>query len=138
MRRILLNIIMVLTLTLPVMTSAGMAWAAPNPNDCPDPNTDAAKSQALQGIGETGTNCDSSGVNKTINTLVNILAMIVGAVGIIMVILAGFKYLTSGGDSTRVANAKSTLIYALIGIAIAALAEVLVHFVLFQTNKVGS
>jgi uncharacterized membrane protein YuzA (DUF378 family) len=60
--------------------------------------------------------------------------LIVGMAAVIMIIVAGLKFVTANGDSSRVASARNTLIYALIGIAIAALAQVLVHFVLSATN----
>jgi hypothetical protein len=53
-----------------------------------------------------------------------------------MIIYGGFRYITSGGDSGRVGNAKNTLIYAIIGLVIVALAQLIVHFVLNQATTV--
>lgn len=127
MRKLILNLMMVLSLAIPILAQPLPAQAACSGN--------SAKGQVLQGIGSTGGDCTDSGVNGVIHGIVNILSLVAGAIGVIMIILAGFKYITSGGDSNAVSNAKSTLVFALIGIAIAALAQVLVHFVLFQTNK---
>jgi hypothetical protein len=44
------------------------------------------------------------------------------------------RYITSGGDSTKVSGAKNTLIYAIIGLIIVALAQLIVHFVLGQAQ----
>ena len=52
----------------------------------------------------------------------------------VMIIIAGFKYVTSGGDTNGVASAKNTIIYAIIGIVVAALGQILVHFVLTTTQ----
>lgn len=128
MRRIFLQTILALSLVFPVLAQPMPAFAA-----CPGGND--AKGQVVQGIGSTGSACDDSGVTKAVHAAVNILSFVVGIVAIIMIILAGFKYITSGGEAARVGNAKSTLIYAIIGLAIAALAQILVHFVLFQTHK---
>ncbi len=62
--------------------------------------------------------------------IISIISIIVGIVAVIMIIYGGFRYITSGGDSGRVGNAKNTLIYAIIGLIIVALAQFLVHFVL--------
>jgi len=78
----------------------------------------------------TDTPDDSVSINSVISTLITILSFIVGLVAVIMIIVAGFKYTTAGGDSNKITSAKNTLIYALIGVAIAALAQVLVRFVL--------
>ena len=51
-----------------------------------------------------------------------------------MVIVGGMKYITANGDSGAFASARTTIIYALIGIAIVALAQVLVHFVFNETT----
>ncbi len=73
-------------------------------------------------------------LNTLIKTIVNLLSVLVGIVAVIMVIVGGFKYITSGGDSNRVSSAKNTIIYALIGLVIVALAQLIVRFVL---SKVG-
>jgi len=57
------------------------------------------------------------------------LSVIVGVAAVIMIILSGLRYITSGGDASKVGAAKSSLIYALIGLVIVALAQVIVHFV---------
>ncbi len=90
--------------------------------------------QVLTGAGEAGS-CGTTSINNLIKDIVNILSIIVGVVAVIMVIYGGLRYITSAGDGGRVAAAKSTLIYALIGLAIAALAQLIVHFVL---NKAAS
>ncbi len=100
--------------------------------DCPA--GDSAKGQVLNGVGETG-GCSDAGFSSAIKTIVNLISYIAGIIAVIMVVVAGIKYTTSGGDSGKVAAAKNTLIYALIGVAVAALAQFLVHFVLTQANN---
>jgi hypothetical protein len=65
--------------------------------------------------------------------IVNIFSLIVGIAAVIMIIVGGFRYITSGGDSNRVGGAKNTLIYAIVGLIIVALAQAIVHFVLSNT-----
>lgn len=93
--------------------------------------------QVLQGIGQTGSDCTDSGVSSAVSAVVKVLSFVAGAIAVIMIIVSAFKYITSGGDSNRVSSAKTTLIYALIGIAIAALAQILVNFVITQSNNVA-
>lgn len=59
-----------------------------------------------------------------------VLALIAGIASIIMVIVGGFKYVTSTGDSAKVSSAKDTILYAIIGAVIALLAHAIVTFVL--------
>lgn len=99
----------------------------------------ASKGAACQTLnnlnGQSGGCGDSSGVTGIFHAVVSILSIVVGVASVIMVIVGGFKFITSSGDSQKAASARSTIVYALIGVAVAALAQVLVHFVLFQTNK---
>jgi hypothetical protein len=132
MRRILTNILLVLTLSLsPSLLLAGSAYAAPA--TCGS-NSDA-KGQILNGIGETTTNCSDTGVKNLLASIVNILSLIVGVVVVISIISAGFKYITSGGEASKVANAKSTIIYALVGLVIVVLAQFIVRVVVHEAAQ---
>lgn len=63
-------------------------------------------------------------------TIVNILLYIIGAVAVIMLIIGGIRYVTSGGNAASVTAAKNTILYAIIGIIVALLAYAIVNFVL--------
>jgi hypothetical protein len=85
----------------------------------------------------SSTNVGESDIGKVAQGIVNIFSIIVGVVAVIMIIYGGFRYITSGGDSGSVGNAKNTLIYAIVGLIIVALAQLIVHFVLNQTSQVN-
>ena len=91
-----------------------------------------SKTQACQGISTGNSNpCgQSGGLDSIIKTIVDLLSVIVGIAAVIMIIVAGLKFVTSGGDANKAASARNTLIYALAGLTVAALAQILVHFVL--------
>ncbi len=82
--------------------------------------------------GATNTN-GGTDVNGLIRTTINLFSGIVGVVAVIMIVVAGFKYITSGGDSAKLTSAKNTLVYALIGIVIVVLSQSIVRFVLTKT-----
>ena len=86
----------------------------------------------------SGSSCPSDngtkGINGLLKKVVNVISAVVGVVAVVMIIVGGFKYITSGGESGNVSGAKNTIIYAIIGLVIVALAQVIVHFVLNQTN----
>ena len=77
----------------------------------------------------------SAGLQSIAATVTKLFSIIVGAISIIMIIYGGFRYITSGGDSGKVGSAKNTLIYAIIGLIIVALAQLLVRFVLSEANS---
>ncbi len=88
-------------------------------------------------------NCDDNGtgptgsLQKIAKQAVNIFSILVGIVAVLFVIYGGFRYITSGGDSGSVGNAKNTLIYALVGLVIVALAQMIVHYVLSAAATAG-
>jgi cytochrome bd-type quinol oxidase subunit 2 len=80
---------------------------------------------------------DATGkINRLIATIINLFSLIVGVVSVIMIIIGGFRYITSGGDSNNVTSAKNTILYAIIGLIIVALAQTIVRFVLRQVLEV--
>ncbi len=82
-----------------------------------------------------GTGSGTQQISNAAGDIVNIFSLIVGITAIIMIIFSGFRYITSGGDSGKVGNAKNGLVYAIIGLIVVALAQVIVHFVLSQTGE---
>src|SRR5581483_4205681 len=68
-------------------------------------------------------NQNNNSLASLAKTVVNIFSLIVGVVAVIMIIYGGFRYITSGGETTAVGNAKNTIIYAIIGLLLVALAQ---------------
>lgn len=107
----------------------------------PAPQSTAAK-DACDGLTQIDASHDCQSGDSTIGNIikaaVSILSYVIGAVAIVMVIIAGLKYSVSAGDSGRISSAKNTLVYALIGLAVAALAQILVHFVFDASVKASN
>lgn len=124
-----------LTVFAAIFMALTVMVAAPQPAFAACVNNNTSKGQVIEGIGQTGGNCSDSGVTSVIKAAVEILSIVIGFAAVIMVLVSGFKYITSGGDSGKVSSAKSTLVYALVGVAVAALAQTLIHFVLSTSDK---
>lgn len=89
-----------------------------------------------QATGAAKEYCNSkkaSGNTTTSDSLVklvmNTMFYIVGIVSIVMIIYGGMKYTTSSGDPKKVASAKATILYAVIGLIVALFAVAIVQFV---------
>lgn len=86
----------------------------------------------------TDDNCSEAeaeeSVNSIITTIIDIFSLVVGFVSVIMIIVGGFKYITSGGNDASVAGAKNTILFAIVGLVIVALAQVIVRFVLSRVE----
>lgn len=91
----------------------------------------AAGTGASCNAGDTATGTQK--IQDIVTLVVNVFSIIVGIVAVIMILVGGFKYITSGGDSGNITSAKNTIVYAIIGLVIVALAQFVVKFVL---NKV--
>ena len=78
--------------------------------------------------------CDTSKttgelVGGPVSTVTNLLSFVVGGASVIMIILGGFKFITSGGNADKTKAATKTITYALVGLAVVVLAQFLVRFV---------
>ena len=123
-----LSIIAALAVTL--VPAAGNVLAA-------TPNS-KSRDQVCAGIGlSDGSNgCGDQGLqfNTAVTTMINILSSVIGVVAVIILIVAGFRFITSSGDTNKVGSAKNTIIYALVGLAVVALAQIIVHFVIVEVQ----
>ena len=68
-------------------------------------------------------------VTNLVQSITSIMLWALGAVTTIMLIVGGFKYVTSNGDSNKIQAAKNTILYAVIGLAVAILGQVIVLYV---------
>jgi hypothetical protein len=88
----------------------------------------AAKSPACQQA--TGQSGKGGGpVVDIINTAANIIAIITGIGGVIMIIIGGFSLVTSGGNAEAVATGRRRIIYSLVGMLIVAFAWAITRFI---------
>lgn len=71
-----------------------------------------------------------AGENGALAEAITIVAIVAGFAAIILLIVGGIRYITSGGDASKIASAKNTVINALIGLAIIVLAQTLITFVI--------
>jgi hypothetical protein len=119
---------------------SAMAFAASVPtNFVAQTSCTSATACVNQGVGQTcsGQTCsgtaNNSSISSVIRSVLDILSILVGVAAVIMIVIGGLRYIISGGDSNATAGAKNTIIYAIVGLIIALLAQVLVQFVLAKT-----
>ena len=71
-------------------------------------------------------------VPNAITTIVNTMLFLIGIISVIMIIIGGFRYVLSAGNTQNTTAAKDTILYAVIGLVVALLAYAIVNFVLGQ------
>lgn len=105
---------------------------------------DNPKAQVCEGLNAGAKNSDGTpvacdkaankGVSGILRTALNLISLAVGVIAVIMIIVGGLKYITSQGDSNSINSAKDTLLYAVVGLVVVLLAQVIVQFVLGRTT----
>jgi hypothetical protein len=127
-----------------VIAPAVLAPAVVSAQDNANVNIGNCLSQGSGLTTGTGTTCTASDtatgtqkIQDIVTLIVNIFSIIVGIVAVIMIVVGGFKYITSGGDSGNITSAKNTIVYAVIGLVIVALAQFIVKFVLNKVTTAG-
>jgi hypothetical protein len=102
-----------------------------------------SKEQACKGIAlDDSATCgsttidSSTKINNVIATALNLLSVVVGIIAVIMLIVSGLRLVLSGGDSATVASARGSIVYAMVGMVIFVLAQLIVRFVLHRVTNV--
>lgn len=110
-----------------------------------DTGTCVSQGSGLDGNFDPNGNCQqaqnqdvnsSADLTNTFKFVVNVFSVIVGVIAVVMIIYGGLRYITSGGDSGKITSAKNTIIYAVIGLVVVALAQFIVQFVLGKATGV--
>ncbi|MBQ3309962.1 hypothetical protein IJG73_00770 [Candidatus Saccharibacteria bacterium] len=92
---------------------------------CDDPNVDA-DAKKLAGC-DTRTDGE---YGKIAQNLINLAISIIGIVAVIVIVMAGQRYIVSNGDPGKTKQAKDMLMWGLIGLVITVLSVVIVNFVI--------
>ena len=124
---------MIRKLLLAVILASLCLFAAPHKAVAFDlfGQVDCSGDQANSAVCTSKTSNDPlTGTNGNLDRITNIIAIVAGGAAIIVIIVSGLRYVTSGGDAEKVAKAKNGLIHALIGIAIVILARAIIDFVI--------
>lgn len=69
-------------------------------------------------------------VGNMFKNILEIVFSIIGAISLLILVLAGFQFITSEGDPQKVSNARSAITYAAAGLAVSILAVSIVGFVI--------
>jgi hypothetical protein len=121
MKKLILTLLILSGLALPATVHAQFD---PLGEACDNTTTDASVCNA------DGTNNPIAGRNGILLRIVNILSYVVGVASVIMIIFGGLKFITASGDSTNIATARNTILYALIGVVVFLFSQIIVRFVL--------
>jgi hypothetical protein len=119
-----------------LVMAAGLVGAASSPALAQGASGQAGQA-VCEGINAGGGSCadDGGGLTNVVKLIVNILSLVAGIAAVIMIIVGGLRYITSGGDSSKIAGAKNAILYAIVGLVVVALAQFVVRFVLDNATR---
>lgn len=81
-------------------------------------------------------NITEGNLQTTIVNVLNVVFGTLGAIAVIVIVVAGLQYILSSGDPSKTAKAKNTILYALIGLVVALMSGAIVNFVLKKAFNV--
>lgn len=94
-----------------------------------------AKDAVCDSIGGCTPAPGEASITDTIRSFLNILSLLAGVATVVMMMIAGFKFITSQGDSGAISSARNTALYALVGMVIVLFSQLIVRFVLTSTTS---
>lgn len=75
----------------------------------------------------------NSGTNDApdakLGTILEVVFATLGVIAFLIIVIAGLRYILAGGDPSKVANARNTILYAVIGLVVSLSAYSIVYFV---------
>lgn len=88
----------------------------------------SAEVKAAAGCSGTGVSVDT--LPSVIVRILNAIILVAGLIAVVFVVIGGINYMTSSGDAAKIKKAKDTILYAIIGLVVCALAFAIVNFVI--------
>lgn len=73
---------------------------------------------------------DSPSLMKTVMQILNVVVGIVGVIAVAVIIIGGILFVTSTGDAAKTTRARNTILYGIVGLVISLLAFAIVNFVI--------
>lgn len=95
--------------------------------------SDACKTDAKSTVCSADGKDTITGTNGVLRRVANVIALIAGVASLILILISGFMFITSAGESDKIALARRALTGAIVGIVIVLMASSLLAFVIKAT-----
>jgi type IV secretory pathway VirB2 component (pilin) len=76
------------------------------------------------------------GDTKYLQSIINTILGVSGAIAVLVIVLAGFRYIFSQGSPNELTTARNAILYATIGLIVIIAAFAIVNFVVFGVGRV--
>lgn len=88
-----------------------------------------AKTQIESAVNEVGGNENKTDAKGFIGNIIKTMLFAVGVLAVIVIIFAGLTFVVSAGNSQTIQKARTTIIYAVVGLVVSILSYAIVNFV---------
>lgn len=85
---------------------------------------------------KTGAGYGNAGLSDIVGQIVQIVLSLLGLIAVVLILIGGFQWMTSGGNEDKIKGAKKLMGAALIGLIIVILAYAIATFVIGQLADV--
>ena len=75
----------------------------------------------------TDTGLPSTTPTTLIANIIKLVMGMIGAIAVLVIVIAGVMYMTSGGDQGRTETAKNWIVYAIVGLVVSIMSYMIVH-----------
>lgn len=114
-----------------IILSIGLTLALPSFS--PDTNTASANpilNLIRDGTPAGTTDTDSAGtVQDIVRNVLTAVFFMAGVLAVVLIVIGGIRYSSSAGDANKIATAKSTILYSVIGLVFCIAALAIVQFI---------
>ena len=116
---------------LMILGLGGIATLSPAYADviCAD-GTQESKYESCPEWESAGGIAEQKSLMSGLTTVINVVVGVVGFIAVAMIVMGGISFATSQGDTSKVAKARNTVLYGVVGLIVALLAFAIVNFVL--------
>jgi len=80
---------------------------------------------------------ESTDIKVILNDVIGWILLLVGGIAVLFLVWGGIQYVVSAGNKDKAETAKKTITYAVVGLIIIVLAEVIVNLVTGLPSSVG-
>jgi Type IV secretion system pilin len=120
--------ILFLTLTIGFVSQPVYAATDVLTNTCANAQQNSGHAPGI--CGDNQTNNTTNPISSIFKTVLELLSWAIGFIAVVVIIIAGLRLVVSGGDPQTLNSARNAILYAVVGLIVAALAQIIVFFVL--------
>ncbi|OIP22675.1 hypothetical protein COX95_01635 [bacterium CG_4_10_14_0_2_um_filter_33_32] len=84
--------------------------------------------ECIEGGNNPNDPCQLSDLATLLTNLINVALALVSTIAVIFIIVGGFQYITSAGNPDNIGRAKTTILYAIIGLILAIISFSIINF----------